>query len=217
MFRLISIILLFSATCALSAQPAKKIYINEFLVSNASVDADIVDFDDYSDWIELYNDEDTTADLSGYFLTDDLGQPFRWKIPPGTEIPAKGFLRFWADGYDNVPGKTYRRPYYPYDYFTTRYYHLNFSLSRAGEMIALFAPDSTLVDSVSFGQQLYDVSMGRQPDGAPEWYYFGEPTPEKTNVTVSYIRYRIYRYALNFPAGRFLFGQSVVGDPGRIC
>ena len=82
----------------LSAQSSKNILINEFLASNVSVDADIVDFDDYSDWIELYNAGEVDADLSGYYLTDDPDNPFRWKIPPGTAIKAKGFLRFWADG-----------------------------------------------------------------------------------------------------------------------
>jgi len=210
MVKLLPIILLFVFTSALTAQTAKKITINEFLVSNVSIDADIVDFDDYSDWIELYNDEDTTVDLSGYFLTDDLGQPFRWQIPAGTEIPAKGFLRFWADGYDDMPGKTYRRPYYPFDYFTTRYYHLNFSLSRAGETIALFAPDSMLVDSVSFGQQHYDVSVGRQPDGTAGWYYFGEPTAGKANSTavVSEMEFTDTP-SISLPAG-FYSGSQIV-------
>ena len=65
----------------LSAQSSKNILINEFLASNVSVDADIVDFDDYSDWIELYNAGDVVienCDLSGSenFDTDaiDLGR-----------------------------------------------------------------------------------------------------------------------------------------------
>ena len=55
----------------LSAQNNHNIYINEFLAYNVSIDADIVDFDDYSDWIELYNDEGVEVDLGGYFITDD--------------------------------------------------------------------------------------------------------------------------------------------------
>ncbi len=128
----------------LSAQSSKNIFINEFLASNVSVDADIIDFDDYSDWIELYNDEDVDADISGYYLTDDPDNPERWKIPQGTIIKSKGFLRFWADGYDDIPGNTYWRPWLDPDferlYFTTRYYHLNFKLSQAGEYIGLYNP-----------------------------------------------------------------------------
>src|SRR3990170_5326348 len=167
----------------LSNLKAQQIYINEFLASNVSIDADIVDFDDYSDWIELYNDENIDVDLGGYFLTDNFNNPTRWKIPSGTIIKAKGFLRFWADGYDDIPGHTYRRDYYPNDYFTTKYYHLNFAVNRAEEDLGLFNPDSILVDSVSFGYQLSDVSMGRKPNGSANWYYFGEPTPQASNLT----------------------------------
>ena len=111
------------------------IFINEFLASNVSVDADIVDFDDYTDWIELYNDESFDVDIGGYFLSDDPDNPVKWQIPPGTIIEAKGFLRFWADGYNDQPGKTYTRPWINYCdlrnriiYFETNYYHLNFKL-----------------------------------------------------------------------------------------
>ncbi|MCK7518765.1 MAG: hypothetical protein MZV64_14085 [Ignavibacteriales bacterium] len=43
---------------------------------------------------------------------------------------------------------------------------------KAGEEIGLFNADSVLVDSVSYGLQLQDVSMGRKPDGSANWFYF---------------------------------------------
>ncbi|MBI1931025.1 MAG: CotH kinase family protein [Ignavibacteriales bacterium] len=165
------------------AQQIPKIFINEFLASNVSIDADIVDFDDYSDWIEIYNDENYDVDLTGYYLTDDLKNPTRWKIPAETVINAKGFLRFWADGFDNFPGQTYKRSYYPFDYFTTKYYHLNFKLGRSNEEIGIFNPDTLVVDSITFNLQLQNVSMGRKPDGSSNWFYFGEPTPNSSNST----------------------------------
>ncbi|MGW8315250.1 MAG: CotH kinase family protein, partial [Bacteroidales bacterium] len=180
-------LILFVKTIGLNAQD---ICINEFLASNVSVDADIIDFDDYSDWIELYNDENVEVDISGYSLTDNPDQPGKWIIPIGTTIQPKRFLRFWADGYDAGPEETFVRPwlYYPdmnqkWIYFTTDYYHLSFSLSRAGEYIGLYDPVGNVVDSVTFGLQFRDVSMGRKPDGASAWFYFGEPTPESSNVT----------------------------------
>jgi len=183
MFKIIYFTFIFLLLQIVSAQSNHKVFINEFLASNVSIDADIVDFDDYSDWIELYNDEDFEVDIGGYFLTDELDNPFRWQFPAETIIPAKSFLRVWADGYDEVPGRTYRRSYYPYNYFTTKYYHLNFKLSRAGEQIGLFDSNGILVDSLNFGLQLRDISMGRYPDGAAEWYYFGEPTAGASNTT----------------------------------
>ena len=35
------------------------------------------DFDDYSDWIELYNPGATPYSLNGFFLTDNLADPLK--------------------------------------------------------------------------------------------------------------------------------------------
>lgn len=74
-----------------------------------STNPDIIDFDDFSDWIELYNDENVNINLGGFYLSDDFCQPMNWQIPPNTIIPAKGFFLIWADGKDDIPGKTYTR------------------------------------------------------------------------------------------------------------
>src|SRR3990172_249374 len=134
----------------LSAQQHPAILINEFLASNVSTNADIVDFDDFSDWIELYNAEEVEADIGGFALSDNPGNPHKWTFPPGASIPPKGFLLVWADGYNDFPGRIRQRPYAPFDNFTTRYYHLNFKLNRAGEFIGLFSQGGILVDSVTF-------------------------------------------------------------------
>lgn len=39
----------------------------------------------------------------------------------------------------------------------------------------------SILDSVSFGSQIDDVSMGRFPDGSNTWLYFGDPTPGDIN------------------------------------
>ena len=117
----------------LSAQAQQSVYINEFMATNVATYADLFDYDDFSDWIELYNDSDQAVDISGYFLSDDPDNPYRWQLPEETQIAAKSFLLIWADGYDDIPGKTYRRDYYPNLYFTTKFYHTNFKLGRAAE------------------------------------------------------------------------------------
>jgi Lamin Tail Domain len=151
---------------------AQSIFINEFMASNVISTPEIVDYDDYSDWIEIYNDSSASINLSGYYLTDNLNNPTKWQIPDGTSIPPKGFLLFWADGFDDSPD------------FSKIYYHLNFSLSKDGEEIGLFSPEQVLIDSVTFGPQISDVSYGRQPDGANNWYYFGESMPSNSNLTI---------------------------------
>jgi len=174
--------ILFSLHLNLKAQ-TYRIYINEFLASNVSINADIVDFDDYSDWIELYNDEDFEVNIGNYFITDNLNNPTKYQFPEQVIIPSKGFLLLWADGYNDIPGHTYRRDYYPYDYYTTKYYHLSFAISRGSEEIALFNQDTLLIDSVTFGYQERDISVGRKTDGSRIWNYFGDPTPGTSNLT----------------------------------
>ena len=38
----------------------------------------MVDFDDYSDWIKLYNPDIKTIILDGYLITDDISNPLKW-------------------------------------------------------------------------------------------------------------------------------------------
>lgn len=145
------------------AQSTNGLYINEFLASNRSALAD-PDFGDYGDWLELYNGRTEPVDLSGYYLTDDLTNPGKWRVPDGTTIAPSGFLLFWADDKDEG-------------------LHTNFRLSASGETIGLFTPLGQPVDTLTFGPQTTDISQGRSPDGASLWRFFDTPTPEAANPT----------------------------------
>lgn len=179
-FWLLAGILLFTDPALARQSP---VVINEFLASNVSVNPDMVDFDDFSDWIELYNPGETAADISGYYLTDNLSDPFKWELPEGTVIDAGGYLLIWADGYDDHPGNMHTRPWWPFSFtFTTQRLHTNFKLSKSGEEIGLANPDGAFTDTLVYERQLQDVSFGRYPDGGSEWYRFGEPSPESSNT-----------------------------------
>jgi len=161
-----------------------RIFINEFLSSNLTTNPDMVDFGDFSDWIELYNDETNSVNIGGFYLTDDFTQPMKWQIPANTIIPAKGYFLIWADGFDDVPGQTYTRTQWPNNIqFTTKWCHTNFKLSNSGDDIGLFDSGGNKIDSVTFNNGLTDVSYGRKPDGSNNWFYFGEPTPLSSNTT----------------------------------
>ena len=182
-------LVLLACLCFKSTQSRCQIFINEFLASNVITNPDNCDFDDYSDWLELYNAGNTVIDLGGWFLTDNLNNPTKWQIPDGTRIDSGGYLLFWADGRNEVPGKHHIRPWTVtwgqgmQETFVTRRYHLNFRLSKRGEEIGLYGPDTIPVDQVTFRSQWPDVSYGREPDGGASWQYFGEPTPEAANAT----------------------------------
>ena len=150
---------------------AQSLFINEFMASNVTSTPEIIDFDAYSDWIEIYNDSTVSINIGGYYLTDNLGNPTKWRISDGTIIASKGFLMFWADGFDSSPSAG------------SNYYHTNFSLSKDGEELGLFSPEQIMIDSVIFGIQISDVSFGRNPNSGNDWNYFGEPTPNKSNLT----------------------------------
>jgi len=164
--RWIPLVVLCVASAA--AQQGNPVCLNEFMASNGTVLAD--EQGQYDDWIELYNAGPTAFDLGGMFLTDDLDEPTRWRIPSDrgelTIIPAGGYVLIWADGDTDDPGL-----------------HASFKLSRDGEEIALFAADgASLVDRVVFGRQHGDVSYGRDPDGGLDWAFMTTPTPGAANA-----------------------------------
>ncbi|RPJ38158.1 MAG: hypothetical protein EHM35_05155, partial [Planctomycetaceae bacterium] len=143
--------------------------INEVLASNNSVLEDAQK--EYDDWIEIYNAGAAPVDAAGMYVTDDVGEPTKWRFPSGhpelTIVEPGGFVLLWADGDTADPGL-----------------HAGFNLSAAGEQVSLFDSDGvTLVDSLSFGPQSVDVSYGRYPDGSSELRPMGWPTPGDKNIS----------------------------------
>lgn len=142
---------------------SSQIYINELLSSNSSILND-PDFDNSGDWIELFNDYNDTFDLSGHYLTDNLGDSIKWAFPAATKIAPNDFLLVWADG-ENTG------------------LHSNFKLTKDGEEIGLFSPQGVLLDSIIYNNQQTDISYGRQSDGSSTWGFFTTPTPQASNTT----------------------------------
>jgi hypothetical protein len=166
-----------------SGQSYAQVRINEFLANNVACFPDMCDYDDFSDWIELYNDGSAAADIGGYTMTGKLSNPKKATIPTGTSIPSKGYLLLWADGHTAKPGQSGKREDDKGTSFTTKRYHIGFKLNKAGEQIGLFDASGKVVDSVTFGPQYADISMGRAADGS--WAYFDQPTPGAANSTAA--------------------------------
>jgi hypothetical protein len=145
------------------------VVINEWMASNTATIADPAD-GQFDDWFELFNNADAPADLGGYFLTDNTADPTQFVIPGGTTIPARGRLLVWADGQPTENSET------------NVDLHVNFQLSKSGESIALYSPERVLIDSVTFGKQTNDISMGRYPDGSASIYYMTNATPRLSNL-----------------------------------
>lgn len=148
--------------------PVPSVFINEWMASNTATLPDPSD-NKFHDWFELFNAGSEQADLSGFTLTDVLTNKTQFIIPQGVTIPAHGYLLVWAD--DGLAPASQSEV------------HANFSLKASGEAIALFTPDGTLVDSVTFGAQASDISEGRFPNGAGAPYQtFATATPGAGNA-----------------------------------
>ena len=61
--------------------------------------------------------------------------------------------------------------------------HTSFRLSRAGGYVGLFGADGQVVDEVTFGPQVTDISLGRLGPMSGEWVFFPNPTPGAANTT----------------------------------
>jgi hypothetical protein len=153
-----------------AASPPLTVFINEWLADNAATLPDPAD-GNYEDWFELYNPGPNPADLGGYFLTDDLDDPFQFEIPSTGQytIPPGGFLLVWADNEPEQNGAGVTD------------LHVNFALGRGGEDIGLFGAGGEVIDAVTFGAQTTDVSEGRFPDGAAAIDTLVAPTPRAAN------------------------------------
>lgn len=84
----------------LAFQVEAQVIINEVLASNVRGLLD--ENGDTSDWLELHNQSKAEVDLTGWGLSDNRLNPFKWKFRDG-RIPAGGFLTVFASGKDRHP------------------------------------------------------------------------------------------------------------------
>jgi spore coat protein CotH len=143
------------------------IIINELMTQNNATITDPQG--EFDDWIELKNISNETVDISGMFLSDNLTNPLKWKIPDSTKLESQKYLVIWADE----------------DGSAETGLHANFKLSADGETLLLFDSDgngNVLLDSVTFPAQTADYSYGRYPeDVSGQWLIFSNSTPGTQN------------------------------------
>jgi spore coat protein CotH len=122
------------------------VVINELMAQNNTTVTD--EAGDYEDWIELYNNNSTPVNLSGFYLTDTSSQLTKWQIPVGTTIAANGYLIIWADN-EALDGPL----------------HANFKLAASGESVVLSDSNLLLVDQINYSVQTVDMGFARVPNG----------------------------------------------------
>lgn len=122
-----------------------EVIISEFVAEN---DGHLLDVDgDSSDWIELHNNGGAAVNLTGWFLTDDDQQAFRWPLPNMTLNAGERRVIF-------ASLKDRRNP--------ALELHTNFSLNNnVGGYLALRKPDGSHPSLFnSYPAQRTDVSFG---------------------------------------------------------
>jgi hypothetical protein len=122
-----------------------QVIITEFMAVNQSTRADADG--DFEDWIEIHNPTAAPVDLTGWGLTDNASQPFKWTFPSVT-LPARGYRLIYASDKDR------RDP--------AGEWHTNFRLSAGGEALVLTRPDLVQASAFlpAYPTQLPDRSYG---------------------------------------------------------
>ena len=117
----------------------------------------------FPDWIELRNTGGSPIDLAGWSLSDDGNA--RKFVFPSTPVQANGFVVVWADAVTN----------------TTPGLHTGIALGRNGDTVFLYDAATNLVDAISFGPQIANLTVGRI-GGA---WTLNTPTPNATNAAAT--------------------------------
>ena len=174
-------------TNSLLIVPPDDVVLNEFQSHNVSGLAD--DQAEIEDWVEIHNLSSVPVNLAGYYLTDRLNNPTKWRFPidvgDSTVVEPNGYVVLWADE-DQAQG----------------WNHMNFRLNNAGEALVLRSPDGfTIADSVHFGASLPDVSKSRLPNGTGEFEWTESTTPGGCNDCPSLIHEDHVHAASNFFSG----------------
>lgn len=127
---------------------------------------------EFEDWVELYNGGAASADLSGWFLSDDPSEPAKWSFPAGSSIGPNGRLVVICSGKDAV---------------ITGMPHTSFKLTQTEqEYVVLSDAAQSLVDQFWIDRPTQkDHSWGRTTDGAAGWSIFLAPTPGAPNAAAS--------------------------------
>lgn len=160
-------------TNALLVVPADPVVLNECQSLNVSGVYD--NANELEDWVEIHNRSSNSVNLAGYYLSDKLNNPQKWRIPldagDSTVIAPNGYILIWADG-DEEQG----------------WNHTNFKLNSNGESLVLRSPDGfTIADSVHFGTTSPDESFARIPNGIGPFTWVQEPTPIECNDCTEHV------------------------------
>ncbi|HKX61428.1 MAG TPA: lamin tail domain-containing protein, partial [Verrucomicrobiae bacterium] len=144
-----------------------------------------------ADFVELYNPGAAPFDLSGLRLSNTPDEPAQWTFPVGTVIPANGYVVVWFD--EELPAAT----------ATGAFLNTGHSLDGESGEVWLFNGSGQPVDSVVFGFQVVNLSIGRVPGAG--WNLLSGSTPGAVNAPAAAVGsasgLRLNEWLANSPSG----------------
>ncbi len=140
--------------------------INEFMAINNSYETN--EFGEFEDWIELKNLTNEEVNLSGAYVSDNRNITTKFTLPAGTILPPHAYLVIFCDEETS----------------SSSYLHAPFKLSGEGDDLTLLNLNGEMIDSVQFGTQYGDVSMGRCPDGTGSFSFMYQPSFLSANCEI---------------------------------
>ena len=123
-----------------------------------------------ADWVELYNPGPGAFDLTGMSVSDDANSPGQWVFPAGSLLPGGGYVILGCD------------PSQPASGAWGLEMNLGRSLDGNNGGIWLFSAAGQPVDSVEWGFQVADLSIGRCEG---PWRLLAAPTPGASNAAAA--------------------------------
>ena len=126
--------------------------INEIMAGNVSAVPD--QNGEYDDWVELYNGNNFSLNLNGYYHSDNENELTKWTFPNVT-IPANGYLIVWCDTAGNSQTGL----------------HTTYRLSADQEEVYLTDPTNTVIDAVHYVNMPSDKGFARVPNGTGPMQY----------------------------------------------
>ena len=186
-------------TVTLSAQ----LTISEYSASNWKQFMD--NHNDFEDWFELNNTGAFTLNISGYHLSDDAGDLYKFTFPTPTYIVPGEHLLIWCSGRNTVEDGIY---------------HMPFRLTQTKndpDQILLADPAGNIIDSVTLQLTLTHHSRARDAADGGNWRVCTTPTPGESNAGASMYLGYTERPEMDMPGGFYTAPLTVnisVTDPG---
>ncbi len=150
------------ASGKLEALQPSDVALNELMCANLTVFPD--EDGEYPDYIELVNRGDHDVSLEGYWLSDNIAKPSKWRLPR-VSLPAGGVLAIHCSGEDRREDPAHL--------------HANFRLSK-GETVILSRPDGAMIDLVALPELQMGQALSRTEEAG--WSDALPPTPNRENT-----------------------------------